>query len=360
MKTAPGPSGGPETPKDVCTIRAEVRTRGPIPATRGALFRRLAAAWGAPGGRTMGNFGLESDPDLLVTDLGGPTNELPVTSAAIRTITGACPTSPRPRRQPENGLDPRFGNQPRPVFEFPQPVGSPAVFTSQCASSLGSIRHGIGQPAHFRRGGSPPFLMANQRPRKILALFSPWRRRSGSPSGRSWKDQLLGMVEAEGRDGRPYNPSWKTRTRLPSPTRTLSSGVRRRISGPSNEQPRVPDFFPNLFSQQGQHGPQLAALLHPDTSTCFREVPRRFQMDWQPPQERSFPGDAGPSRPGWPTRENGAGALLARDRQSSILSLRSRIWSTISTIFGAQGARPPHPELLDGFAGERASGPVGD
>ncbi|MFO1460076.1 MAG: DUF1549 and DUF1553 domain-containing protein [Verrucomicrobiota bacterium] len=350
---------GRNAESDVYTIRAEVRTPG-IRSLRLEALSDASLPHGGPGRADNGNFGLSRIRIFSSPISGGPTNELPVTSAraTFEQNAGALSISSALDDNPKTGwaVDPRFGTNHAAVFEFPQPVGeSGGIYLTVRLEFEVNSRHGIGRPRISVSADPHPPLDGEPASQKIPALLALAQARSGSPE---WpiggKDQLREWWKRK-------DPGWSAlQSKLDENAHKAPQPNRTRVLVCAEGYPALrmntqgADFFPQTyFLQRGstdlKSGVAAPGYLHVFPGSATGDS----KWDWQPPSGAQFSGRRR-SLATWMTdAENGAGALLAR-------VIVNRLWQhhfgrglvTTPNDFGAQGARPSHPELLDWLAGE--------
>lgn len=344
---------------DVYTIRAEVRTTG-IRSLRLEALSDASLPHRGPGRADNGNFGLSRIRIFSAPISGGPSNELRIASAraSFEQNSGALSIASALDDHPKSGwaVDPRLGTNHAAVFEFSEPAGETGgVRLTIRLEFQVNTRHHIGRPRISVSTNPHPPLDGEPVPPQVPALLALAQTQSGSPE---WpadgKNQLREWWKRK-------DPGWSAlQSKLDENARKAPQPQRTRVLVCAEGYPALrmntqgADFFPETyFLQRGstdlKNGVAAPGYLHAFSEPSTDES----HWNWQPPSGARFSGRRR-TLANWMTDTNhGAGALLAR-------VIVNRLWQhhfgrglvATPNDFGAQGARPSHPELLDWLAGE--------
>lgn len=350
---------GRNADSDVYTIRAEVRTPG-IRCLRLEALSDASLPRGGPGRADNGNFGLSRIRIFSSPISGGPTNELRIVSAraSFEQNSGPLSIASSLDDNPKTGwaVDPRFGTNHAAVFEFPEPaVEAGGIRLTVRLEFQVNTRHHIGRPRISVSTNPHPPLDGAPVPPQVPTLLALAQTRSGS---QEWpaegKHQLREWWKRR-------DPGWSAlQSKLDENARKAPQPKRTRVLVCAEGYPALrmntqgADFFPETyFLQRGstdlKAGVAAPGYLHAVSGQSTDDS----HWNWQPPSGARFSGRRR-ALANWMTDpDQGAGTLLAR-------VIVNRLWQhhfgrglvATPNDFGAQGARPSHPELLDWLAGE--------
>ncbi|MBL9174303.1 MAG: DUF1549 domain-containing protein [Verrucomicrobiales bacterium] len=350
---------GRNADSDVYTLHAEVPTPG-IRALRLEALSDVSLPRGGPGRADNGNFGLSRIRIFSSPISGGPTNELRIASAraTFEQNTGPLSIASALDDDPKTGwaVDPRFGTNHAAVFEFSAPPEGPGgVRLTIHLEFEVNTRHHIGRPRMAVSTSPHPPLDGEPVPPQIPTLLAIAQAQSESPQWPAGgKDQLREWWKRR-------DPGWSAlQSRLNEYDRNAPQPKRTRVLVCAEGYPALrmntqgADFFPETyFLQRGstdlKSGVAAPGYLHALPGGSVDES----RWNWQPPRGARFSGRRRALATWMTDVDRGAGALLAR-------VIVNRLWQhhfgrglvATPNDFGAQGARPSHPELLDWLAGE--------
>lgn len=350
---------GRNADSDVYTIRAEVRTPG-IRSLRLEALSDASLPRGGPGRADNGNFGLSRIRIFSSPISGGPTNELRIESAraTFEQNSGTLSIASALDDNPKTGwaVDPRFGTNHAAVFELSETAGeSGGILLTVRLEFEVNTRHHIGRPRLSVSTSLHPPLDGGPVPPQIPALLALAQTRSGSPE---WpaegKSQLWEWWKRK-------DPGWSAlQSKLDENARKAPQPRRTRVLVCAEGYPALrmntqgADFFPETYVLQRGSTDLKAGVAAPGYLHAFPGPPTdESHWNWQPPSGARFSGRRRALASWMTDTEHGAGALLAR-------VIVNRLWQhhfgrglvATPNDFGAQGARPSHPELLDWLAGE--------
>lgn len=322
---------------------------------------------GGPGRADNGNFGLSRIRVFAVSGPGGGQQELHLVRprASFEQNSGNLSVASSLDKDPHSGwaVDPRFGTNHAAVFDVDPPWVPAADGGSRLEVRLEfevNARHAIGRsrvsvseaqsPPWSGQTYSPEFVAAHER---FLASGAAPSRISDSDRERlfaTWKttQPQWQAVHAE-------LDEWKQKTPKPKLTPVLACAEG---FPPLRMHTQGADYFPETFFlkrgnpelKNGVAKPGFLQVLAPPSGEVAK-------WTWQPPAGARYSGRRR-TLATWMTDANGgAGHLLAR-------VIVNRLWQhhfgtglvATPNDFGAQGAKPTHPELLDWLASELIRG----
>lgn len=263
------------------------------------------------------------------------------------------------RAQTGWAIDPRFGTNHAAAVEFAAPVGFPTgtrltvemQFAVNTRHNLGRFRLSVSPTADApldghalpaavatllaRIAAAPkPFASSNLSRLEHTTLFDAWKQ-----SDPGWRKRAE-AVETHARTApKPQLTKVLACVEGYTPVRMHTQGA---------------DFFPETYQLQRGNTDLKRGIAEPGFPAILCRTPNPdTRWKWTPPAQAKFSGRRR-SLAEWITdTEHGAGHLLAR-------VVVNRLWQhhfgrglvETPNDFGAQGARPSHPELLDWLAGE--------
>jgi hypothetical protein len=333
----------------------------PVAAVRLEALADPSLPKGGPGRADNGNFALSR-----IRVLAGPVDgsadrpvELRLPRTTFEQNTNHLAVAASLDDNPRTGwaVDPRFGVSHAAAFEFatPLPAGAATRLTVVLEFEV-NTRHQIGRPRIALSSNPRAALDAHALPSGVAVLLARLRTDPGSAAALSERDRSLLLAW-----WKPSDPEWRRRSdaveahrrKAPKPRLTKVLAC---VEGhtPVRMHTQGADFFPETHVLKRGSTDQKQGV----ASQGFLEVLTRAsdpELRWvsKPPEGSRFSGRRR-SLALWMTdTEHGAGHLLARVAVN-------RLWQhhfgtglvATPNDFGAQGARPSHPELLDWLAGE--------
>jgi mono/diheme cytochrome c family protein len=344
--------GGPSAPFDTYTLVAQTPTTG-VTAIRIETLADKSMQRGGPGRAGNGNFAL-SDFAVTASPASGEGKAAPVV------FTRAKATYDRKGYESSKAidadkkscwaLDPHFGEDHAAVFETQADIGFPGgtVLTFELHFN-GNTYHNIGRPRlSVTTAPRPVEIKPSGPPAEVIAALASPKAQRSDPQ----RQTLLHWY-------RQRDPEWsklnaKVQASLATAPKPQSTTVMVTSEGvkPIRHHTQGADFFDKTyFLRRGdtEHKESVA-------EAGFLQVLMPAGADPQQWRETPPPGVKTSYRrralANWITdAEQGAGQLMAR-------VAANRLWQhhfgrgivATSNDFGAQGARPTHPELLDGLA----------
>ncbi len=349
---------------DAYTFIAATPTEG-LRALRLEALAHPSLIKSGPGRADNGNIGLSRIRVFASPLGGGGTNEVKLANAraTFEQNTNSLSVAAALDDNPKTGwaVDPQFGTNHAAIFEFAQPVGFAGGTRLEVRLEFDlNNRHNLGRPRLAVTTEEKPGFGPESLPAALTLTLAKLRAPGATPVSLSAGERgaLLGWWRNSEPAWRALRDKVETHAReAPKPklTKVLICGegypaLRMNTQGA--------DFFPETHVLQrgstelkrGVATPGFLQVLMPNPGVDAR-------WKWLPPAGAKFSGRRR-SLANWMTdSEQGAGHLLAR-------VIVNRLWQhhfgqglvATPNDFGAQGAKPAHPELLDWLASELVRG----
>ena len=356
--------GGTNADTDDYTLVADVRTPG-LRALRLEALAHPSLPHGGPGRADNGNIGLSRIRVSAAPLSGGEAREVTLIQprATFEQNTNNLSIASALDDNPGSGwaVDPRFGTNHAAVFLFEKPLDSEGGvrITVHLEFRL-NTRHAIGRPRLSVSAMDNPALDGDSLPAAVAALLPGLRTVSGGPAALAPADRAVLQNWWKTSD-----PGWLAvhrdveshASRRPQPTLTkvlvCAEGypaLRMHTQGG--------DFLPEThFLHRGSTELKRGVATPGFLQVLMTDPSAEAGWQWTPPEGAKSSGRRR-TLAHWMTDANqGAGQLLAR-------VIVNRLWQhhfgqglvATPNDFGAQGAHPTHPELLDWLAGELIRG----
>jgi len=357
---------GKNAETDVYTLVAKTSS-GSIGALRLEALAHPSMVKGGPGRAPNGNIGLSRIRVFMVPEGGRETNEVTLVRprATFEQNTGSLSVASALDDNPKTGwaVDPKFGQNHAALFEFAEPakVSGNGRLIVRLDFELNG-QHQIGRPRFSVSEGAGVGLDGEGLPAAIAATLSKVKASGAASLSAEERSALLSWW-------RPMDPGWRlVNDRVESHAKTKLKPKLTKVLVCAEGFPAV-----RMHTQGGDFLEQTH-FLHRGSTDAKRGVASQdfpsvlkagatlagsnaSPWSYEPPAGAKFSGRRRVLA-NWMTDVNqGAGHLLAR-------VIVNRLWQhhfgtgLVSTPndFGAQGAKPSHPELLDWLASELIRG----
>jgi hypothetical protein len=318
---------------------------------------------GGPGRADNGNIGLSRIRVFASPLSGGETNEIKLVRAraTFQQNSNALSIASALDDNPKTGwaVDPQFGTNHAAVFEFKKPAGFEGGTRLEVRLEFDlNTKHNIGRPRLAVTTQENPELEGEARPANIATILL---HISGAAQPVLSTTDRLALLNW----WKTLEPGWqalhskveKHAQQAPKPKLTkvlvCAEGypaLRMNTQGA--------DFFnETYFLNRGSTDLKAGVATPGFLSVLLRDTALEKQWQWQPPVGAKFSGRRR-ALANWMTDpEQGAGQLLAR-------VIVNRLWQhhfgsglvATPNDFGAQGAKPVYPQLLDWLAAELIRG----
>jgi mono/diheme cytochrome c family protein len=349
---------------DVYTLTGNTPDRD-LRALRLEALAHSSMVKGGPGRADNGNIGLSRIRVFASPLAGGETNEVKLIRprATFEQNSNTLSIASALDDNPKTGwaVDPKFGTNHAAIFEFEHPVGFEGGTRLRVRLEFElNTRHNIGRPRLAVTTAAAQGFDGDALPSGVAGLLAKIRGAGAKPAALAAADRLLLLNW-----WRASEPGWQAlhskveahARQAPKPklTKVLICGeghpaLRMHTQGA--------DFFKEThFLHRGSTDLKKGVATPGFLQVLLREPELEKRWQWQPPAGAKFSGRRR-TLANWMTdTDQGAGHLLAR-------VIVNRLWQhhfgqglvTTPNDFGAQGAKPTHPELLDWLAAELIRG----
>ncbi len=347
--------GGPGSPGEIRALRLEALADASLPR-------------GGPGRADNGNIGLSrirlfASP-LTGTDSGTNEVRLARARATFEQNTNHLSVSAALDDRPDTGwaVDPKFGTNHAAIFEFGEPLSRRDGVRLEVRLEFSvNTRHNIGRARLSVTGDGAAGLGEPALSPRLAELLGQVRAgRTATPGdairklSESDRALLLGWWKTS-------EPGWRAladKVEAHARTAPRPKLTKVMICGEGHPAMRMhtqgADFFDQTyFLQRGSTDQKKGVALPGFLQVLMPAAANERKWQWEPPANARFSGRRRALAEWMTDVDQGAGALLAR-------VMVNRLWQhhfgqglvATPNDFGAQGAPPSHPELLDWLAAE--------
>ncbi len=351
---------------DVYTFTVNTPDRD-LRALRLEALAHSSMAKGGPGRADNGNIGLSRIRVFASPLAGGVTNEVKLIRprATFEQNSNSLSIASALDDNPKTGwaVDPKFGTNHAAVFEFENPVGFEGGTRLRVRLEFElNTRHNIGRPRLAVTTEAAPGFDGDALPSGVAALLAKLRGPGGQPAATALAaaDRLL-LLDW----WRASEPGWRSlHAKVETHARQIPKPKLTKVLVCAEGYPALrmntqgADFFKEThFLHRGSTDLKRGVATPGFLPVLLRDSELEKRWQWQPPAGAKFSGRRR-ALANWMTdTDKGAGHLLAR-------VIVNRLWQhhfgqglvATPNDFGAQGAKPTHPELLDWLAAELIRG----
>jgi mono/diheme cytochrome c family protein len=349
---------------DVYTFTADIRSRG-FRALRLEALSHPSMAKAGPGRADNGNIGLSRIRIFTSSLSGGETNEVKLVRARAtfeqnsNTLSVASALDDNPKTG--WALDPKFGTNHAAIFEFEKPVGFEGGTRLEVRLEFAlNTKHNIGRPRLAVTTTEAPGFDGDALPPSLAAILAKLQKSGATQASLPPADRLALLNW-----WKTSEPGWQSlQNKVEAHTRQAPKPKLTKVLVCAEGYPALrmntqgADFFnETYFLNRGSTDLKKEVATAGVLQVLMRDPALEKRWQWQPPAGAKFSGRRR-ALANWMTdTEQGAGQLLAR-------VIVNRLWQhhfgqglvATPNDFGAQGAQPTHPELLDWLAAELIRG----
>ena len=349
---------------DVYTFTAPVRATG-LHAMRLEALSHPSMAKGGPGRADNGNFGLSRIRVFASPLNGGETNEVKLVRARAtfeqnsNTLSIASALDDNPKTG--WAVDPKFGTNHAAIFEFEKPVGFEGGTRLEIRLKFDlNTKHNIGRPRLAVTTAEAPGFDGDALPESVAAILERLQKSGSTQASLPPVDRVALLNWWKNSE-----PGWQSlHNKVEAHTRETPKPKLTKVLVCAEGYPALrmntqgADFFNEThFLNRGSTDLKRGVATPGFLQVLMRDPTLEERWRWQPPAGAKFSGRRR-ALANWMTdTDQGAGRLLAR-------VIVNRLWQhhfgqglvATPNDFGAQGAKPKHPELLDWLAAELIRG----
>jgi hypothetical protein len=345
---------------DVYTFTAPAQAKG-LRTLRLEVLSHPSMTKGGPGRADNGNIGLSRIRVFASSLSGGETNEVKLVNAratfeqnpSTLSIASALDNDPKTGW----AVDPKFGTNHTAIFEFEKPVSFEGGTRLEVRLEFAlNTRHNIGRPRLAVTTAAQPGFDGDALPASVAAILEKLQKSVAPPASLPPTDRLTLMNW-----WKTSEPGWQSlQNQIEAHARTAPKPKLTKVLVCAEGYPALrmntqgADFFnETYFLNRGSTDLKKGVATPGFLQVLMRDSKLENRWQWQPPAGAKFSGRRR-ALANWMTdTEQGAGHLLAR-------VIVNRLWQhhfgqglvATPNDFGAQGARPTHPKLLDWLAAE--------